>query len=252
MCGGIFSFSVMRNIKLTLEYDGTEFVGWQMQPNGRSVQGELEKALAQLLQESVKTIGAGRTDAGVHARGQVANFRTNTAMGIDELKRGSNALLPEDVVVLAVEEVPLDFHARYGATSRSYSYQILRRPSALQRHFAWHVGFQLDLSLLSMCAETLIGEHDFGSFSKNGSSAGDHRCRVTKARWVYDGDMLIFEITSNRFLYGMVRALVGTMVDVARGHRSQNDWKTLVATPRGSEPGMSAPARGLFLDSVTY
>lgn len=241
-----------RNIKLTLEYDGTDFVGWQIQPNGRSVQGELENALAQLLQESVKTVGAGRTDAGVHARGQVANFRTNSTMGTHELQRGVNALLPADVVVLEVEEVPLEFHARYSAVARSYSYQIIRRPTALQRRFVWFVGYRLDHELLAVCAKSIVGERDFGSFAKTGSTENDRVCNVKHAQWVERNGLLIFEITANRFLYGMVRALVGTMIDVARGYTTLDEWNHILQVGQRSEAGMSAPAHGLFLDSVTY
>ena len=242
----------MRNIKLTLEYDGTDFVGWQVQPNGRSVQRVIEQVLSQLLQEEVKTNAAGRTDAGVHARGQVANFRTETERDLGELQRGMNALLPADVVVVGVEEVPLEFHARYSAKARTYAYQIIRRPTSIARNYTWHVGYRMDPTLLTACSDMIVGEHDFTSFSKNGVSVDHRRCNVGKAQWIEREGLTIFEITANRFLYGMVRALVGTMIDVARGYRPLDDWPKIMEARDRSEAGMSAPAKGLFLDSVTY
>jgi len=243
----------MRNIKLILEYDGTDYVGWQIQPNGPSIQAELEKALRQILQQEVTTIAAGRTDAGVHARGQVANFRTDRGMDTGAIVKGLNALLPRQIVVLAAEEVDASFHARYSAKGRVYRYYLSLQPSAIERDFAWYVGgYELDLNLMHTCAECLIGEHDFASFCKADSGVDSYLCTVKRAVWSQQGSKLVFEICANRFLYGMVRALVGTMVEIGRGHRPLEDFKRILDARDRRAAGMSAPARGLFLEEIIY
>jgi tRNA pseudouridine38-40 synthase len=242
----------MRNFKLLLEYDGTNFVGWQRQDNGRSVQGEIERVLSQVLQEGVSVIGAGRTDAGVHARGQVANFRSETKLCPNDILGGFNALLPDDVVVYDVEEVPVEFHARYSARERAYSYTISRRPIAVMRNYAWFVKYRLDMSLMQMAAEMIVGEHDFESFCKTASAVDHHRCTVSVSRWDDDGAFLQYEIRANRFLHGMVRALVGSMVDVGRGYRTVEEFRAIIGAKDRTEAGMAAPARGLCLESVAY
>ncbi|HWP81260.1 MAG TPA: tRNA pseudouridine(38-40) synthase TruA [Bacteroidota bacterium] len=242
----------MKNVKLTLEYDGTDFVGWQIQPNGRSVQEVVEKALGTLLQEDIRTNAAGRTDAGVHARGQVVNFKTSKEYSLGEIQKGLNALLPEDVAVLRAEEVPDDFHARYSARERSYSYHIVRQPSALMRKFTWYVGYKLDSNLLVECSRRILGEHDFQSFSKNGSATQHYRCIVRRADWEITDASIIFRVSANRFLYGMVRAMVGTMIEVARGYRTLEEFEDILRAKDRSKAGMSAPAQGLFLEEVVY
>ncbi|MBI4810457.1 MAG: tRNA pseudouridine synthase A, partial [Ignavibacteriales bacterium] len=153
----------MRNIKLLIEYDGRSYVGWQRQENGKSIQGEIESVLKNILQEEVNLIGAGRTDAGVHARGQVANFRTETKLDLHEIRSGLNGLLPDDIVIHEVEEVPIDFHARYSAKERYYSYLITKNPSALMRHFSWLVKYRLDVELMRQAVKVILGKHDFES-----------------------------------------------------------------------------------------
>ena len=242
----------MRNIRFLLEYDGSDYAGWQIQDNGRSVQGELEKALAQLTQEAVRVVGAGRTDAGVHARGQVASFKTESLLGPDQLRSGANALLPEDVRVLGADAVAMDFHARYSAKQRRYCYTIARAPHPLQRRYSWHCTYALDVNLLRSCAERISGKHDFRSFCKNSGERESTACTVATSGWTDEGDVLIFEIAADRFLYGMVRALVGTIVDVARGHLSFEEFLRIIEARDRSAAGMSAPAQGLVLDSVLY
>jgi len=243
----------MQNIKLLIEYDGSDFVGWQTQPNGPSIQGELEKALGEILQEPISTIAAGRTDAGVHARGQVASFKTSKSVTPDLIQRGLNVLLPPQIVVLAAEQVPDSFHARYSAKARIYRYHLALRPSALQRNQCWYVGgYTIREDLLQQCAELLLNEHDFSSFCKVDASANHFRCTVDRASWQRIGTELIFDIRANRFLYGMVRALVGTMVEVARGHRRFTEFQEILEAKDRTRAGVSAPARGLFLEEVVY
>lgn len=242
----------MRNIKLLIEYEGTAYAGWQRQENAVTIQGEIELALKQLTQQSIGILGAGRTDAGVHARGQVANFKSDTLLGLSELKKGLNALLPDDIVILDAEEADAEFHARYSAKERAYSYLIIRSPSALLRHTSWYVKYDLQLDVMRWAAASLIGEHDFQSFCRTQSDVDHHRCIVTAASWRDDGCFLRFEIRANRFLHGMVRALVGSMVDVGRGYTPVETFVAIMKKKDRSEAGMAAPARGLVLESVEY
>lgn len=242
----------MRNIKLTLEYDGTDFVGWQIQPNGRSVQEELEKALRQILQEKCKTNAAGRTDSGVHARGQVANFFTSKEVSPSQLVKSLNGVLPEDVVVLKAEEVDERFHARYSAQSRRYRYIISRTPTALLRKYSWPIGYRLDIASMERCAEAILGEHDFQSFCKAEADVDHYRCVVHTAAWKEMNSILEFDITANRFLHGMVRALVGTIVDVGRGYTSFEEFREILEARNRNAAGMAAPSKGLFLEEVMY
>lgn len=242
----------MRNIKLLIEYDGRNYVGWQRQENGDSIQGTIESVLNQILQESVNVIGAGRTDSGVHARGQVANFRSETVLSVDQIRSGLNALLPEDIVIHHAENVSEDFHARYSAKGREYSYHITLEPSALLRDYAWYVKYRLDRSLMQQTASLLVGQHDFESFCKTQAEVDHHRCTVQRANWEEQGSRLYFHIIADRFLHGMVRALVGTMVDVGRGYTSDEDFKDILAKKDRTEAGKAAPAHGLVLESVIY
>ncbi|MBM4160176.1 MAG: tRNA pseudouridine(38-40) synthase TruA [Ignavibacteria bacterium] len=243
----------MWNTKLTIEYDGTDYVGWQIQPNGRSIQGELEGALGQILQQSVQIVGAGRTDAGVHARGQVANFKTSQDVEPRGLVKSLNGVLPEDIVVLSAGNVEESFHARYSAKARVYRYELALQPTALRRNYSWYVGgFALDMDLLNCCAALIVGEKDFRSFCKANSGAEDFRCSVLTAGWKREGSLLVFEIMADRFLYGMVRALVGTMVEIGRGYRPLEDFGRILDARDRREAGMAPPAKGLFLERVIY
>jgi tRNA pseudouridine38-40 synthase len=242
----------MRNIKLTLEYDGTDFVGWQTQSNGRSVQEEVAKVLQQVLQEKVTLNGAGRTDSGVHARGQVASFLTASSLDLDSIRNALNGMLPDDACVLAVEEVPEQFRARHDATSRVYRYSISLKPIAIGRKYQWYVKYTLDLGAMTAIAETILGEHDFESFCKYDSDANHYRCTVTKSEWTASPSGLVYEVRANRFLRGMVRALVGTMVDVGRGHTPAPAFPEIMTAKDRARAGMAAPAHGLCLEEVMY
>ncbi|MEX2116939.1 MAG: tRNA pseudouridine(38-40) synthase TruA [Bacteroidota bacterium] len=242
----------MRTVKMIVEYDGTDFSGWQFQKNGRSVQAEIERAVGQLFQEEIRVTGAGRTDAGVHASGQVCHCTTTTPMDEKSISRGVNALLPEDVVVRDVEFVPKEFHSRFSAKARRYRYYISQGPAAVMRRYRWVVGYALDISAMQGCSAAIRGDHDFQSFCKEQAEVNHYRCTVTKAEWEKSGQDLVFEIVANRFLHGMVRALVGTMVEVGRGYRSDADFARICAAKDRSEAGMAAPPAGLFLEQVFY
>ncbi|MDB5082510.1 MAG: tRNA pseudouridine synthase [Chloroflexi bacterium] len=257
-----------RNVKLVLEYDGTDFKGSQLQANGRTVQGELEKALARLTglpvgKRCVASL-AGRTDSGVHASGQVANFLTESRLPLETFRRGLNALLPFDLVVLSAEEVPAEFHARFSAKERSYRYSILNRPvrSPLARRFAYQVAGPLNLPAMQAAAGSLVGERDFASFAGAGwgvkaqlDPQGDNPSTVRnllKAVWLVEGDKLVLEVVANAFLPHMIRNIVGTLLLVGKGERSPENLARIVAACDRRQAGPTAPACGLSLVSVRY
>jgi tRNA pseudouridine38-40 synthase len=242
----------MHNFKLVIEYDGTDFLGWQSQARGRTVQGEVEAVLRQVLQEDISVIGAGRTDTGVHARGQVASVRTKSGIEPQRLRAALNGLLPADIRVRSAENVPELFHARFDARERCYRYHTSLRPVAIGRAYVWHVPFPLDTSLMRSTAALILGQHDFGAFSKTGSGNGNFRCDVRASAWKEMEDRLVYEIRSDRFVRGMVRALVGTMVDVGRGHISVEEFGEILRSKDRTKAGMAAPPCGLVLEEVLY
>lgn len=242
----------MRDIKLHIEYDGTNFVGWQAQAAGRTVQDEINKVLDQILQEPINLIGSGRTDSGVHARGQVASFRTNSHMGVGSMQSGLNGILPEDIYIHAVEEVAEGFNARYDAKERVYRYFISMKPTPIGRHYQWFVKYDLNLVSMNAVAAQIIGDHDFESFCKSDPEARHYRCTVTASSWKETPSTYIFEVRANRFLHGMVRALVGTMVDVGRGFIPVSAFRDIMAAKDRRKAGMAAPPQGLFLEEVIY
>ena len=226
--------------------------GWQFQKNGRSVQEELEKAIRHLFQMELRVHGGGRTDAGVHARGQVANIFIEKNIKIDLLAKQLTAVTPHDVIVKKASVVSGDFHARHSAKARRYRYQVSRTPTAIERNYCWQVHSQLDLAAMRACASQILGDHDFQSFCKTIAEVDHYRCNIYSAQWNETDRMLEFEITANRFLHGMVRALVGTMVNVGRGHTPLRNFKLILEAKDRSKAGMSAPSQGLFLEEIVY
>ena len=231
--------------------------GWQVQPNRRTVQGVLEAAVARLTQVPGRVQGAGRTDAGVHARGQAAGLQVPEQWHPDELRRALNAILPHDVWVAAALEMQPSFHARYSATARRYRYHVATGPSAespFRRRWAWGVRQEVDAELLGACAHAVVGEHVFRAFAVRGTApdTDDHRCTIASAGWTRTDDEFVFEVTSNRFLHHMVRFLVGTMMDVALHRRPLADIARLLGAATNDEVSPPSPAHGLFLEQVTY
>jgi tRNA pseudouridine38-40 synthase len=243
----------MRNIKIVLEYDGTQFVGWQQQANGRSVQGTIEETIRSITNVATNVVGAGRTDAGVHARGQAANFLTESSLDLSSLMRALNGKLPEDIVVRSVEEVPLSFSARYDAKERKYRYFVSRQPTAISRKYCWEVFYHLNVGIMNKGCEMIKGTNDFQSFCKSESNVEHYMCTVFSAEWSEEPEqMMVFSICANRFLHGMVRALVGTMVDVGRGFTTLDQFREIIAAHDRTKAGMAAPAKGLFLEKIVY
>ena len=250
---------IMRNIKLVIEYDGTNYNGWQIQPYLPTVQGSIENALTQLTNKKVSIIGAGRTDSGVHAEGQVANFHTDSALPQAAFQHGLNSILPQDIVVCDVAEVTTDFHARFSATSRRYRYTILNRlyPSAILRKTAYHYTSPIDLDSIRSICEAIFGRNDFTSFQKTGSNRQNPNCKIFDASCDKNGDFIYFEIEADSFLRGMVRAIVGTLLKCTK-HKS--DGKTnaceqfleIMQAKDRALAGASVPAHGLSLVQVNY
>ncbi len=244
-----------RNLRCVLEYDGSQYHGWQRQRGVLTIQEVLETRLEIMLNRPMSVRASGRTDAGVHARGQVVNFYTETRMGPEEVQKGLNSLLPGDVVVLRVEEVSDSFHARFSAKSKTYEYRILNRPtpSALERRYAWHIRRPLYLNPVLESLELLTGTHDFAAFMASGSSARSTERDLMRASVSRpDPEHVVFRFEANGFLRHMVRNLVGTLVEVGLGKRSSQEIPTILTGKDRREAGITAPAHGLYLVSVQY
>lgn len=244
----------MRTILLTLEYDGTDFAGWQLQPNGRSVQGELEAALEKLLGEFVRVHSAGRTDAGVHARAMPVHFRTSRDLPLSAFRDGLNCLLPDDVAVREAREMSVDFHARFEAAGKWYRYTIDRRSvrSPLAGRNSWLVRGDLDMGMIREAAEKLVGEHDFGAFRSSGCAARETVRHLESIDLCEEGDFLHIDVRGSGFLRNMVRLLTGTLVEIGKGKRPVSDVPRLLAREPGVRAGVNAPPQGLCLMEVYY
>ena len=245
----------MRNIRLLIEYNGTNYQGWQVQPKGPTIQGMVEEKLALITGEAVHLIGSGRTDSGVHAFGQVANFKTKSQLNIHSIQKALNSLLPPDIMIRRAEEVEEGFDARKQSKSKVYEYRILNRElrSAFDHEYAWHIPQKLDLEEMRKATRILIGEHDFSSFRSVGSPTRTAIRRVIRAEWKKGQDGFIrFEVEANGFLKQMVRAMVGTLVEVGKGKIDSEEFRKILDSRNRKEAGPTAPAHGLFLKEVKY
>jgi tRNA pseudouridine38-40 synthase len=244
-----------RNIRLLLEYDGTRYHGWQRQAEALTIQQVLEESLQRLTGEKAALIGSGRTDTGVHAWGQVANFHTASPIPLQAFHKGMNSLLPKDIAVLAATEAEPSFHARKSARAKTYEYRILNRPtrSPLHHHYAWWIDTPLDLAAMAGAAGALPGEHDFTAFRASGSDNLNPVRRVLAAEWRQaPGGWLIFTVTATGFLRGMVRSLVGTMAAAGRGKAPPMILAELLESGARHLAGPTAPPQGLYLVEVFY
>jgi len=244
----------MRNVMVICEYDGTAYHGWQRQPNGISIQEVLEEKIGIITQKEIRLTASGRTDAGVHALNQVANFRTKTAIGCENLLKGINSLLPEDIVVKDLRDTDEDFHARYSAKSKVYTYRIFNNPvrSALYRNYSWHLRPPLDLGAMGQAAKLLEGRHDFSSFCAAGGDSEDHVRTVTTTSVEMEDGIISFTIEANGFLRYMVRNIVGLLVDVGRAIITPAEFKEIMDAKDRTRAGITAPPQGLFLREVRY
>lgn len=243
----------MRNLKLTIQYDGTKYCGWQKQPNSSGIQGTIEYAIYEITKEKVNIIGSGRTDAGVHALGQVANFKTNSNIPAARIPDALNAKLPKDISIIDCQEVSDDFHSRYSATGKIYRYLIYNKPyrSPLYKGISYHVRYDLDIEKMRVEAQSLLGTHEFKGFMSSGSSVKDTVRTIHNISIEESGDLIVLEVEGNGFLYNMVRIIVGTLVDIGRG-RIDKPLEEIIASQDRGEAGHTAPAHGLFLKKVHY
>jgi tRNA pseudouridine38-40 synthase len=246
-----------RSVQLVLHYDGSRFSGWQRQPGERTVQGDLEAAVSKLCGAPITVVGAGRTDAGVHARGQAAGVRVPDKWSALALRRSMNAILPDDVWIAAAFEMREDFHPRYSAVSRSYSYYVgtddfASSPFRRTTELVWKK--PLELKRLAAAASAIEGEHCFRAFAVKGTAPerDDHRCTVSRAAWRERAGGLVFEIRSDRFLHHKVRFLVGTMREIGEGRREPGAIAELLKQEDNSKVAKPAPPHGLFLERVEY
>jgi len=241
-------------LKLTLEYDGSNYSGWQLQPRHDSIQGRIEAALERIFSTPVRVYGSGRTDAGVHARGQVASISIPRPFDPGELQRALNAMLPADIVVLNISPAPDDFDPRRAARSRLYEYRVLNRrvASAFEYRYSWLVRERLDLAAMNCAARIFVGEHDFAAFRTLGTEVRTTVRRVIESRWTRDAEVVLYRVEATSFLRHMVRAMVAAMVEVGRGKLTADKIATILAGRNRQAAPANAPPGGLHLVEVRY
>lgn len=244
----------MRNIRIIIEFDGSNFCGWQKQPKGRTVQQTVEKAINKATNEQIEINGSSRTDAGVHAKGMVANFFTNSTIPADKFREAINARLPEDVSIIKSEEVDENFHARYSSKGKTYSYTIINRYERLSlgHQYLYHYRYKLDMEKMNEACTYFVGKHDFSAFMSPGSSI------KTTVRTIHDihiqknGDKIIIYVTGDGFLYNMVRIIVGTLLKIGNGKLEPEDIPQIIEEKNRKRAGMCVPPNGLVLEKVFY
>jgi tRNA pseudouridine38-40 synthase len=253
MFRNLYVYDLMsRNIRLLVEYDGTDFHGWQIQPDQRTVQGEVQERLSKLFDGPISVTASGRTDTGVHALGQVVNFKTTKDITNERLYQALNGMLPPDIAIKKVETVSPEFHARFDALRRFYFYRISFTKTPIGRYYAWYMRRSLDIDTLNRAAQLLLGRHDFTSFCVAAHEKENRVCEVFESYWQQEENGLVFHISGNRFLRSMVRSIVGTFVEMGRGVRPAEAIPEILEAQDRQRAGESAPPCGLFLDKVVY
>lgn len=244
----------MKNIKLTIEYEGTNYSGWQIQENAITVQEKVEQAIEQATGESIKLIGSGRTDGKVHAIGQVANFRTNSTIPGEKFKHALKHLLPDDITIVESEEVGINFHARFDAIRKRYKYVVYNgeMPRALYRNFSYHVSYELDMDNMLEASKYFLGTHDFYAFMASNAEVKSTIRTIYNISIEKNKDFIEFTIEGNSFLHNMVRIIVGTLIDVGQGKIKKEDIPKIILDRKRECAGHTAPPQGLFLEKVFY
>lgn len=244
----------MRNIKITVEYDGTNYFGWQKQKNGATIQQKIEEAIKMVTGEVVDVIGSSRTDSGVHAKGFIANFKTNSTIPSERFREALNPKLPGDIVILKSEEVPDNFHARYSSKGKTYCYTILNRyePPAIGRNYVYHLKESLDIEAMKKACKYFIGTHDFKAFKSTGSSVKTSVRTITDLHIDMEGNLMKIYISADGFLYNMVRIIVGTLLLVGINKRVPSDIKRIIEEGQREKAGKCVPPTGLCLEKVFY
>ena len=244
----------MKRIGMVVAYDGTNYCGWQIQPNGITIQGVLNKCLSELLGEKIEVMGASRTDAGVHALGNVCVFDTNTRIPGEKISFALNQSLPEDIRIQLSEEVEPDFHPRYTDSEKTYEYRILNRtfPVPTERLYSYFYHYKLDVNMMREATSFLIGRHDFASFCGSGAQVRSTIRTITSATVERDGDIITIRISGTGFLYNMVRIIAGTLIEIGNGQYPPERMKSIVEACDRSAAGPTAPACGLTLIGIRY
>ncbi len=242
----------MNNYKLIIQYDGTNYCGWQIQENAVTVQQKISDAIEVLLSEKVNLIGSGRTDSGVHALGQCSNFRCNQEIDIYRFKHSLNSILPFDISVLSMKKVDVDFHARFDAVKRSYLYFITKYKSPFYLNYSYFYHEKIDIGFLNVLSMNFLGEHDFTSFSRKISDTENKICNVKSVRWKETKDLILFYIEADRFLHGMVRTITGTLLKAAKNNSDGKYIEKIFEERNRESAGEAVPAKGLFLFKVNY
>ena len=244
----------MRNIKLVIEYDGKSFGGWQKQPNKPNIQGEIEKAIFNIKKEDVDLIGSGRTDAGVHSLGQVANFKTNSNIPIEKMAIAINSQLKNSILIKSAEEVDERFHSRYNAKQKTYRYVInnSKYGTAIYRNLEYSFPIELDVEKMKEAAKYFEGEHDFKAFKSSGTSSKSSVRTIYRAEVKKEGERIYIELTGNGFLYNMVRIISGTLLEVGLGKIKPEEIENIIESKNRQNAGKTLPAHGLYLVKVEY
>ena len=242
----------MNNYKLTIQYDGTNYSGWQIQTNANSIQQEITRAISIILKEEVNLIGSGRTDAGVHAISQVANFRTEKEIDPYKFQFSLNSILPEDISILSIQKVDEKFHSRFNAKKRTYIYLISHFKSPFFKRYSYYYPHQLNLERLNELSNLFKGKKNFASFCKKQSEVENKICDVYEISWFTQYDLIVFKISADRFLHGMVRAIVGTLLNAEKKENSEKYIQQVFNSENRESAGEAVPAKGLFLYKVEY
>ena len=237
---------------IEIKYDGTNYHGWQIQQNANSVQAEINKALSTLLQTEIMVTGAGRTDTGVHAQQLFAHFDTDNEFNLDKIKFKLNSFLPDDISCTNLTKVADDAHARFSATARTYEYWITPTKNPFLQNKAYHFSHSLDVKLMNEAGKELLKHADFSCFSKSNTDTFTNNCNISYAQWEIKNDCLVFTITADRFLRNMVRAIVGTMLDIGQQKINLTDLTSIINSKNRNKAGTSAPAHGLYLTKINY
>ncbi len=242
----------MNNYKLIIQYDGTGYSGWQIQKGQMTVQQKITESIETILKEKINLIGSGRTDAGVHALGQAANFRTEQEIDHHKFRYSLNSILPKDISIIKLEKVSDNFHARFDAKKRSYIYFISKNKSPFYHKYSWFYHFNIDCMKLNSLSETVIGRQDYSSFSRKNTETKNKICEIYEARWKETRSLVIFYISADRFLHGMVRAITGTLLNALKNSRGSEYIEDVISARDREKADEAAPAKGLFLFKVKY
>ncbi|KUO60759.1 pseudouridylate synthase [bacterium BRH_c32] len=244
----------MNNYKLTIQYEGTNYCGWQSQLNAKSIQSEITAAIKTILKNDVNLIGSGRTDTGVHALGQVANFKIENKLDQEKFRYSLNCILPDDISIVNIDEIDENFHSRFDAKLRTYLYIISKIKSPFYKNYSYNYPFhtKLSIAVLNKLSKELIGEKDFSSFSRKNPDLNNYNCTIKKAYWKENREFIYFVISANRFLHGMVRAITGTLLEINKSGGDCIELSNIISHKDRTKAGESIPAKGLFLYKVEY